>query len=116
MKKKKILSGVAVGAAMAGVMLSGCAGCANLVQDLYGPPPDEESGYSRQLTEEDLPSNAETLYGPPADLETEAPTEAVPSKDETDGARKEETDESETASDESSSYAVPLYGPPPAEE
>ena len=39
MKKKKILSGVAVGAALAGVVLGGCSNAPFQEQDLYGPPP-----------------------------------------------------------------------------
>ena len=116
MKKKKILSGVALGAAMAGMMLSG-AGCTNQVQDLYGPPPDTEPGFTEQLTEDDLASPAETLYGPPADLGTEASADALPSEEgENENTEKEQTDESEAPSEEERSTAAPLYGPPPSEK
>ena len=116
MKKKKILSSVVLGAAMAGMMLSG-AGCTNQVQDLYGPPPDTEPGFTEQLTEDELPSPAETLYGPPADLETEASSDILSSEEgESDNAEEEQTDESEAPSEETPSTAAPLYGPPPAEK
>ena len=110
MKKKRILSGVALSAAMAGMMLSG-AGCTNQVQDLYGPPPETESGYSDQSTTEELASPAETLYGPPAVLGTEADTDpSVPSEEEKSSST--ESGESDTSTEEDLSTAMPLYGPP----
>lgn len=89
MKKKKIMTGVAVGAALAGVVLGGCA----RVQNLYGPPPDTEDALESETPYEGELSQEETLYGPPGE------TDSVP--------------EAEIPSDAELSTAAPLYGPPP---
>lgn len=54
MKKRKILKGTVIGAAIAGLTLGGCS-----VQDVYGPPPD--------ATDEFDPTSmvVEDVYGPP---------------------------------------------------
>ena len=109
MKKKKIMSGVAIGAALAGVMLGGCDMLEP--QDLYGPPPDTVPGYEL-TTEEDLASPEETLYGPPADTDAESGGDL--SEEETADEQTQEAD-FPTVELSSSSDAEVLYGPPPAE-
>ena len=104
MKKKKIMTGMAVGAALAGLMLGGCGGggAQGLYgpppEDLYGPPPDtdyyEES--ETDVDENDF-SSEQTLYGPPAD-ETTTQDETV--SDGTLAPSEEDT-------------VQPLYGAPP---
>ena len=109
MKKKKILSGVAVGAALAGVMLGGCSGGPFQEQDLYGPPPESDT-VIESPTDEEL-SVPETLYGPPPQEDT-----SIESETEGEAQDTEETASLESElSEEDPSKAVPLYGPPPAE-
>ena len=108
MKKKKILTGVAIGAALTGVMFGGCG----RVQDLYGPPPETDDPVLQSETD---PSAAmETLYGPPADLTTES-EEPQTADVETTGSQtaEEETASTELQTQESEiNTAAPLYGPP----
>ena len=68
MKKKKILTGAAIGASMAGLLFGGCKA---VPQDLYGPPP-------------------EALYGPPADENTETYPGEETEKTQTDAAAETE--------------------------
>ena len=108
MKKKKILTGVAIGAALTGVVFGGCG----QVQDLYGPPPELDEPVLQAET--DPASTTEVLYGPPADLTTEAEDSQVTDAQTT----KSQFAEEETASTEYSTQeseintAMPLYGPP----
>ena len=54
MKKRKLLKGTAIGAAIAGVMLGGCR-----PQTVYGPPPDTTDDYDPGTMV------VEDVYGPP---------------------------------------------------
>ena len=115
MKKKKFITGVAIGTALAGVMLGGCTGDPFVPQDLYGPPPESESGYvSEEPSEEELRS-VETLYGPPADEDPVDETDPAPEEDMQSQTGESAESADETFPDMSSEYdtAVPLYGPPP---
>lgn len=106
MKKKKILSGVAVGAALAGVVLGGCSNAPFQEQDLYGPPPESDL-VIESPTDEEL-SEIEALYGPPPQEDTSAESEA-----ETQNAEETQPTEAERSNEETTT-AMPLYGPPPA--
>ncbi len=107
MKKKKILTGAAIGASMAGLLFGGCKA---VPQDLYGPPPEalygppaETETLTEGPTDEEL-FPAETLYGPPADENTEA-----------DFGEKTEEAQTDATAEAEPSTAMALYGPPPAE-
>ncbi|MBQ6022389.1 MAG: hypothetical protein IJR51_00400 [Clostridia bacterium] len=85
MKKKKVIAGVAAGAALAGLTVGGFAFCGMTQQNLYGPPPDYSERQSESLSEEESlraseeasaqalpeetfdPANMEVqdVYGPP---------------------------------------------------
>ncbi len=103
MKKKKIMTGVAIGAALTGVMFGGCG----RVQDLYGPPPELEE--SLVQTETDSAFTMETLYGPPADVTTQADVSNETEPDVTESQTEEEPTDAQSELD----TAAPLYGPPP---
>ena len=53
MKKRKVIAGVAVGAALAGLTVGGFAFCGMTQQNLYGPPPDYSERQSESLSEEE---------------------------------------------------------------
>ena len=102
MKKKKIMTGVAIGAALTGVVFGGCG----LVQNLYGPPPETDEPVFQSET--DPSSTMETLYGPPADLTTEADESKATEPDVTESQTEEEPTDAQSELD----TAAPLYGPP----
>lgn len=73
MKKRKLVTGLGVGAALSGMLFG--AGCRP--QCVYGPPPDvpddaavEETAEAQTTEFEPGSMSTETVYGPPAD-ETE---------------------------------------------
>ena len=65
MKKRKLLKGTAIGAAVAGLALGGCA----QIQDVYGPPPDSTDPYDPGTM------IVEDVYGPPEYFSQEEVTE-----------------------------------------
>jgi hypothetical protein len=102
MKKKKIMTGVAIGAALTGVVFGGCG----RVQNLYGPPPETDEPVFQSET--DSSSTMETLYGPPADLTTETDE----SKATEPGVTEFQAEENMKEAQPEPSTAAPLYGPP----
>ena len=70
MKKRKLVTGLGVGAALSGMLFG--AGCRP--QCVYGPPPDDTAVEDTQPAETETfepgSTSPETVYGPPAD-ETE---------------------------------------------
>ncbi len=102
MKKKKIMTGVAIGAALTGVVFGGCG----RVQHLYGPPPEPEDSVFQ--TETAPSATMETLYGPSADVTTQADE----SNETEPGVTEFQAEENLKEAQPEPSTAAPLYGPP----
>ncbi len=78
MKKRRIIKGLGVGAALSGMLFG--AGCNP--QCVYGPPPDVPDETAVEETEEAQTTgfepgsmSTETVYGPPAEETTFAPAD-----------------------------------------
>lgn len=108
MKKKKILTGVAIGAALTGVMFGGCG----QVQDLYGPPSETDESVLQTETGTVLSMEAGSVFTADSTAESEEPQ-----------TTDVETEEAQTTEDVIASTALPvpesepdtampLYGPP----